>query len=105
VRLVDYSDWTQIADYSDCTQITDYSDCAEPICRIEIISGILSIAEKQIRALSSRQYRNAIGCNGSFILRHSVGHMPNNSEVDVPLVYAGYYFVETLMRYKKLNNL
>ena len=31
--------------------------------------------------------------------------MPNNSEVDVPLVYAGYYFVETLMRYKKLNNL
>ncbi|MGA3286745.1 MAG: glycoside hydrolase family 88 protein [Bacteroidota bacterium] len=64
----------------------------------------LSIAEKQIRTLSSRQYRNTLGGNGNFILNHSVGHMPNNSEVDVPLIYADYYFVEALMRYKKLNN-
>jgi unsaturated chondroitin disaccharide hydrolase len=65
----------------------------------------LSIAEKQIRTLNSKQYRNTIGRNGNFILKHSVGHMPNNSEVDVPLIYADYYFVEALMRYKKLNNL
>ncbi|RPI01538.1 MAG: glucuronyl hydrolase [Ignavibacteriae bacterium] len=63
----------------------------------------LAIAEKQIRVLSSQQYRNAFGCNGNFILNHCVGHMPNNSEVDVPLIYADYYFVEALMRYKKLN--
>jgi len=64
----------------------------------------LSVAEKQIRTLNSKKYRNAIGKNGNFILRHSVGHMPNNSEVDVPLIYADYYFVEALMKYKKLNN-
>jgi unsaturated chondroitin disaccharide hydrolase len=63
-----------------------------------------SVAETQIRTLSSKQYRNALGSNGNFILNHSVGHMPNNNEVDVPLIYADYYFVEALMRYKKLNN-
>jgi hypothetical protein len=64
----------------------------------------LSVAEKQIRTLNSKKYRNTLGRNGNFILKHSVGHMPNNSEVDVPLIYADYYFVEALMKYKKLNN-
>ena len=62
----------------------------------------LRITEKQIRVLSSSQYRNALGNNGNFILKHAVGHMPNNTEVDVPLSYADYYFVEALIRYKKL---
>jgi hypothetical protein len=44
-----------------------------------------------------------LGNNGNFILKHSVGHMPNDTEVDVPLTYADYYFVEALMRYKKLK--
>ena len=63
----------------------------------------LSVAETQLRALASSEYRNALGNNGNFILKHSVGHMPNNTEVDVPLSYADYYFVESLMRYKKLK--
>jgi unsaturated chondroitin disaccharide hydrolase len=62
----------------------------------------LEIAEIQIRTLSSPQFRNALGSNGNFILKHGVGHLPNNTEVDVPLSYADYYFVEALMRYKKL---
>ncbi|KOS08138.1 glycoside hydrolase [Flavobacterium akiainvivens] len=41
--------------------------------------------------------------NGCFILKHGVGNMPKNSEVDVPLTYGDYYFVEALMRYKKLK--
>jgi unsaturated chondroitin disaccharide hydrolase len=61
----------------------------------------LSVAEIQLRVLSSTQYRNALGNNGNFILKHSVGHMPNHTEVDVPLSYTDYYFVEALMRYKK----
>lgn len=65
----------------------------------------LEIAETQLRALASPSYRNALGNNGNFILKHSVGHMPNNTEVDVPLTYADYYFVEALLRYKKLKNL
>jgi hypothetical protein len=63
----------------------------------------LSVAETQIRTLNSPHYRNALGNNGNFILKHSVGHLPNNSEVDVPLTYADYYFVEALMRFRKLK--
>jgi len=63
----------------------------------------LKTAETQIRTLSSPQYRNALGNNANFILKHGVGHLPANSEVDVPLSYADYYFVEALMRYKKLK--
>jgi len=63
----------------------------------------LDVAKTQIRTLTSPQYMNAPGNNGNFILKHCVGHMPNNTEVDVPLSYADYYFVEALMRYKKLK--
>lgn len=38
-----------------------------------------------------------------FVLKRSVGHLPGNSEVDVPLTYADYYFVEALLRYKTLK--
>jgi unsaturated chondroitin disaccharide hydrolase len=34
------------------------------------------------------------------ILLHSVGHRPQNDEVDVGISYADYYFVEALMRYR-----
>lgn len=61
----------------------------------------LGVAEKQLRSLSSENYRAKLGENGNFILMHSVGHIPGNSEVDVPLTYADYYFVEALMRYRK----
>ena len=62
----------------------------------------LEIAEKQIRSLSSPAYMAKEGENGNFILMHSVGSLPAKSEVDVPLTYADYYFIEALMRYKKL---
>lgn len=59
------------------------------------------VAERQLRSLSSPPYLAAPGTNGNFILRHGVGHRPAGSEVDVPLSYADYYFVEALMRYKQ----
>lgn len=58
-------------------------------------------AEKIIRSLSGEKYSAPIGENGGFLLMHSVGHLPGNSEVDVPLSYADYYYIEALMRYKK----
>ncbi len=63
----------------------------------------LSVAETQIRTLSSPEYRAVLGKNGNFILKHSVGNMPKHTEIDVPLSYADYYYVEALMRYKKLK--
>ncbi len=63
----------------------------------------LSIAETQLRSLSSPAYRARPGENGNFLLKHGVGSKPENSEVDVPLTYADYYYIEAMMRYKKLK--
>jgi hypothetical protein len=59
----------------------------------------LKTAETQLRTLSSPEYFAEYGTNGGFILKHSVGNMPGNGEVDVPLSYADYYYVEALTRY------
>ena len=60
----------------------------------------LAIAEKQLRTLASDEYLAAPGEIGGFILKHSVGNLPEDAEVDVPLTYADYYFMEALMRYR-----
>ena len=54
-----------------------------------------------LQSLSSATYRAKPGTNNDFLLLHSVGNMPGNNEVDVPLVYADYYFLEALLRFKK----
>lgn len=61
----------------------------------------MDVAKQQILSLSSPQYRAEPGTNGAFILKHSVGSIPHNSEIDVPLTYADYYFVESLMKMKE----
>jgi hypothetical protein len=63
----------------------------------------LDFAESQIRTLSLPSYRAREGENGNFILMHSVGSFPANSEVNVPLTYADYYYIEAMMRFRKLN--
>lgn len=63
-----------------------------------------SAAVSIINALASDKYLASPGTNGNFILKHSVGHMQKDSEVNAPLVYADYYFLEALLRYKKLSS-
>jgi len=63
-----------------------------------------STAQTMLQNLSAAPYQAKPGTNGGFILEHSVGHMPNKTEIDVPLTYADYYFVEAMIRYKNLNN-
>jgi unsaturated chondroitin disaccharide hydrolase len=60
-------------------------------------------AETMLRSLSSNTYKAAPGTNGGFIIEHCVGHMPNKTEVDVPLTYADYYYLEALKRYKEMK--
>jgi len=62
----------------------------------------LEVAEKQLRTLSSPEYLAAVGEQGGFIIKHGVGHLKANGEVDVPLSYGDYYYIEALLRYKKL---
>jgi hypothetical protein len=60
-------------------------------------------ADKIMQSLSGAEYRANLGENGNFILKHSVGSIPHGSEVDVPLNYADYYFLEALKRKRDLE--
>ena len=73
----------ELSKYSNKAQQKEYMDVAVII----------------LKNLSS-SYRATVGTNGGFILKHGVGHLPAKSEVDVPLTYGDYYFVEALIRYK-----
>lgn len=64
----------------------------------------LKLGEQQIRSLSSPLYLAEPNTNGGFILKHSVGNFNKKSEVDVPLTYADYYYVEALLRLKRIQN-
>jgi len=59
-------------------------------------------ANKILESLTNN-YRSPIGENKGFILLHSTGSRPSSSEVDVPLNYADYYYLEALLRSKKLK--
>ncbi len=45
-----------------------------------------------------KQYRAIAGTHHGFLLLHSTGNKPFNGEVDVPLIYADYYFMEAVLR-------
>ena len=60
-------------------------------------------ADKIVENLSSPDYRAKVGTNGNFILMHSVGSIPHGQEIDVPLNYADYYFLESLIRKSRLE--
>ena len=59
-------------------------------------------ANKIIESLTNN-YRSPVGENKGFILLHCVGHMPHKSEIDVPIDYADYYYIEALLRGKRLK--
>lgn len=63
-----------------------------------------SIAEQILTSLASDAYKARLNENNHFILKHSVGHKPVNSEVDTPIIYADYYYLEALLRYKRLKS-
>jgi unsaturated chondroitin disaccharide hydrolase len=77
-------------------ELSGYVDAAKK-------ANYIRISEQIIRNLSSRVYTAAPGENGGFLLKHSTGHLPGNSEVDVPLTYADYYYIEAMMRYKAMK--
>lgn len=60
-------------------------------------------AEEMLTSLSSDKYLATPGTNQDFILMHSTGHKPAKSEIDVPIIYADYYYIEALLRYKAMK--
>jgi len=74
------------------TQVTDgkkYADYAEDI----------------LKSLSSDAYLAKPGENNYFLLKHSVGAFLYNSEIDTPLDYADYYYLEALKRYAAIKKI
>lgn len=62
----------------------------------------LAASEKMLRTLASEEYLCAEGEDYGFLLKHSTGNKNTDSEVDVPLTYADYYFLEALIRWSRL---
>lgn len=61
-------------------------------------------ADRILESLSSAPYISEPGTNGGFILQHSVGSIPHGGNIDVPLNYADYYFLEALLRKSKIED-
>lgn len=58
-------------------------------------------AEDMLASLSTEKYQS--GNTRPSFLDHSTGHKPAGSEIDASIIYADYYYLEALMRLKKLN--
>ncbi|KDN55687.1 glycoside hydrolase family 88 protein [Flavobacterium seoulense] len=62
-------------------------------------------AEDILKSLSSDSYLAKPGENSYFLLKHSVGAFLYNSEIDTPLDYADYYYLEALNRYAAIKKI
>jgi len=60
----------------------------------------LNYSKKVLEVLKSNKYMLKADVKGPFILSSSTGHFPANDEIDEPIVYADYYFLEALLREK-----
>ncbi len=63
----------------------------------------LNYSKKVINSLKSKEYVLDETIEAPFILDHSTGNWPKKDEIDEPIVYGDYYFLETLLRLKNHN--
>jgi len=61
-----------------------------------------NVADNILESLSSSKYQSR-DINNAFLL-HCVGHIPNGYEIDASIIYADYYYIEALLRQKKLRS-
>jgi unsaturated chondroitin disaccharide hydrolase len=60
-------------------------------------------AKSILQTLATSSYTAGPNTNGNFILMHSTGNLPSGTEIDVPINYADYYYLEALLRLKKIE--
>lgn len=69
----------------------------------ELADSYIDYATDILRTLSSDAYLNRTGENHNFIILHCTGNHPKGTEIDKPLNYGDYYFLEALLKLKKLK--
>lgn len=65
--------------------------------------GYFEFAAKQLLSLASPAYFSEGDEVGHYLLKHGVGNKPGGSEIDTPLNYGDYYFLEALIRFRKMS--
>ena len=63
----------------------------------------LNYSKKVVNSLNSKNYLLNENIEAPFIMDHSTGNWPKKDEMDEPIVYGDYYFLETLIRLKELK--
>ena len=81
---------------------------ASALYELSLYGGEMAVQYKEwadtiLENLTSH-YRATLESDAGFLLLHSTGAKSLNSEIDVPLVYADYYFLEALSRKSKIEN-
>ncbi|WP_405398698.1 glycoside hydrolase family 88 protein [Maribacter sp. Asnod2-G09] len=65
-------------------------------------TSYLDYADKVLNTLKSDEYVLSSEIEAPFILDHSTGNWPKNDEMDEPIVYGDYYFLELMLRNEKI---
>ena len=60
-------------------------------------------ADKIVFSLSTPAYTADLGSNHGFLLLHSVTSFPSGTDIDKPLNYTDYYYLEALLRKKAIE--
>lgn len=60
------------------------------------------IADKIMKSINKNHKAEAL-TNKGFLLTNSTGNLPAKLEINVPIVYADYYYLEALLRKRRLN--
>ena len=90
--------------YKDASAAALYASALVELYQYTENEDYKSLATNILKSLSSDKYFSKQGENSGFLLGHSVGNFPKNGEIDVPINYADYYYLEALLRLKKLND-
>ena len=77
-------------------ELSTYAEVKQP-------EQYLTISENIISSFAAQGYIAGRSEVENFVLKHGVGNMPGGVEVDVPLIYGDYYFLEALMKYKNIS--
>ncbi|GAL90236.1 glycoside hydrolase family 88 protein [Jejuia pallidilutea] len=64
----------------------------------------LNYSRSVVESLKSEKYILDETVSAPFILDHSTGNWPKKDEIDEPIVYGDYYFLETMLRLKALED-